>query len=290
MISWIKLDINILDDAKIKIIRAHPDGNTIVVLWIGLLCLAMKSLRPGIIEISNALPYTLDDLSNLFNIDKKTIELGMVILQKYRMIDLLDNGSIEIINFSKHQKIEQIERNRELTRLRVANYRDKSKLVKCNALLTHNSVTVTLTDKDKDKDKDKESRRTFQVPSLQDISIYCQQRKNQINPQLFIDHYTANGWLVGKNKMKDWKAAVRTWEQRDNFKVPSKKETIPQAQTSPYVDCPRCGSEVLKDQFIEINGEKYCDKCPQVKDRAKKDFGELSKMVGKIGKSIPAIN
>ena len=76
MISWIKLDVNILDDAKIKIIRSHPDGNAIVVLWVGLLCLAMKSSRPGIIEISDGLPYTVDDLSNLFNIEKKTVELG----------------------------------------------------------------------------------------------------------------------------------------------------------------------------------------------------------------------
>jgi len=145
MISWIKLDINILDDAKIKIIRSHPDGNSIVVLWIGLLCLAMKSQRPGIIEISNALPYTVDDLSNLFNVDKKTVELGLALFQKYKMVDFLEDGAIEIINFTKHQSIEEIERRRELTRLRVANYRKKLK--PCNALLTHDGVTVTLTDK-----------------------------------------------------------------------------------------------------------------------------------------------
>ena len=152
MISWIKLDINILDDAKIKIIRSHPDGNAMVVLWIGLLCLAMKSQRPGLIEISNALPYTLDDISNLFNIEKKTCELGLVLFKKYRMIDLMDDGAIEILNFSKHQKIEEIERKNELTRLRVARHREKQR--SCNALLTHNGVTVTPTDKDKDKDKD----------------------------------------------------------------------------------------------------------------------------------------
>ena len=144
MISWIKLDVNILDDAKIKIIRSHPDGNTIVILWIGLLCLAMKSSRPGIIEISDGIPYTADDLSGLFNIEKKTIELGLSLFAKYRMIDLFDGNTLEIINFSKHQSIEELERKRELTRVRVGRYRDK---LKGNALLTHDQRKVTLTDK-----------------------------------------------------------------------------------------------------------------------------------------------
>lgn len=152
MISWLKLDINILDDAKIKIIRSHPDGNAIIVLWIGLLCLAMKSQRPGIIEISNALPYTLDDVSHLFNIDKKTCELGLMLFQKYKMVDLCEDGTIEIINFSKHQKLEEIKHKQELTRQRVERYRARQR--NCNALLTHNSVTVTLTDKDIDKEKE----------------------------------------------------------------------------------------------------------------------------------------
>ena len=218
MISWIKLDVNILDDAKIKIIRSHPDGNAMVVLWIGLLCLAMKSQRAGIIEISNALPYTLDDISHLFNLEKKTCELGLVLFQKYRMIDLMNDGAIEIINFSKHQKLEEIERKRELTRARVDRYRAKQR--QGNALLTHDSVTVTLTDKDIDKDKEKEGRAkvAFQAPSLSDVTKYCKERGNKVNPQAFIDFYDSKGWMIGKNKMKDWKASVRTWETRDNGK------------------------------------------------------------------------
>jgi predicted phage replisome organizer len=219
MISWIKLDINILDDAKIKIIRSHPDGNAIVVLWIGLLCLAMKSQRPGLIEISNALPYTLDDLSHLFNIDKKTCELGLHLFKKYKMVDLLEDGAIEVINFSKHQRLEDIEHKRELTKLRVDKFRAKQR--QCNALLTHNSVTVTPTDLDldldldKDKDKGVKKRRVFVKPTIEDITEYCKERKNNVNPQIWIDHYISNGWMVGKNKMNDWKAAVRTWEARN---------------------------------------------------------------------------
>ena len=165
MISWIKLDINILDDAKIKIIRSHPNGDSVVLLWIGLLCLAMKSSRPGTIEIADGLPYTLDDLANQFNIEKKTVEMGLALFVKYRMVEVFEGGSIDVINFSKHQKLEGIERTRDLTRARTVKYRERLRI--CDEAVTrHAPVTlrhVTPTDldldldKDKDKDKDKDT-------------------------------------------------------------------------------------------------------------------------------------
>ena len=151
IISWIKLDINILDDAKIKIIRSHPDGDKVVVLWIGLLCLAMKSSRPGIIEISDGLPYTVDDLSNLFAIEKKTVEMGLALFAKYRMIDIMDGTAIEIINFAKHQSLEQLEHKRELTRLRQIEFRKRNR----NAGVTRYGVTGDATEKNRiDKRRD----------------------------------------------------------------------------------------------------------------------------------------
>lgn len=52
----------------------------------------------------------------------------------------------------------------------------------------------------------------FCKPTLEEIAQYCQERGNSVDPQKFINHYEANGWRVGKNPMKDWRAAVRTWE------------------------------------------------------------------------------
>ena len=56
----------------------------------------------------------------------------------------------------------------------------------------------------------------FTPPKLEDVITYCKERKNNVNPEKWLDHYTANGWMIGKNKMKDWKAAVRTWEKPSN--------------------------------------------------------------------------
>jgi len=60
--------------------------------------------------------------------------------------------------------------------------------------------------------KAKKARNIFVPPTLDDVTAYCRSRGNNVSPSKFIDHYTANGWMVGKVKMMDWKAAVRKWE------------------------------------------------------------------------------
>lgn len=53
----------------------------------------------------------------------------------------------------------------------------------------------------------------FVKPTLQEVKAYCIERGNDVDPERFINHYEANGWMVGRNKMKDWRAAVRNWER-----------------------------------------------------------------------------
>ncbi len=59
----------------------------------------------------------------------------------------------------------------------------------------------------------KEKKGRFAPPSLQEVKAYCKERGNHVDPQSFIDHYEANGWIRGKTKIKSWRACVRTWEK-----------------------------------------------------------------------------
>mgnify|MGYP000858541911 CR=1 FL=1 len=68
-------------------------------------------------------------------------------------------------------------------------------------------------------------RKRFEKPTLSQITQYCLERNNNVNAEQFYDHYESNGWKVGKNSMKDWKAAVRTWERREYRKSNSKKNS-----------------------------------------------------------------
>lgn len=67
------------------------------------------------------------------------------------------------------------------------------------------------------------TKRKFTKPTIEEIQDYCNERNNGINAEAFYDFYESKDWYVGKNKMKDWKACVRTWEKR-NTKVETKPE------------------------------------------------------------------
>ena len=75
---------------------------------------------------------------------------------------------------------------------------------------TATSTATTTTDRESIADKPPRTR--FSPPSVEEVREYCRERNNGVDPERFVDYYSSNGWMVGKHKMKDWKAAVRTWE------------------------------------------------------------------------------
>ena len=78
------------------------------------------------------------------------------------------------------------------------------------------------------QDNKKDSPKRFVPPSIDEVQAYCSERGNGIDAQSFIDFYASKGWLVGKTKMTDWKAAVRTWESR------KRKQSRPAYSTIDY--------------------------------------------------------
>ena len=62
----------------------------------------------------------------------------------------------------------------------------------------------------------------FQKPSLDEIRQYCISRSNKVDPEQFFNFYESKGWIIGKSPMKDWRAAVRTWEKREK-EIPQRK-------------------------------------------------------------------
>ena len=89
-----------------------------------------------------------------------------------------------------------------------------------NGYIGKDSIGKVSIDKNSiDKDSKGESVRgekakRFYPPTLDEVKQYCEERKNNIDPMAFIDFYSSKGWMIGKNRMKDWKAAVRTWERK----------------------------------------------------------------------------
>ena len=87
----------------------------------------------------------------------------------------------------------------------------------------NNNVNVNDNINDNDNIKEKvNKKKSFTKPTTEEIQEYCLERNNGINAEAFYDFYESKNWYVGKNKMQDWKACVRTWEKRNN-----KKNDIP---------------------------------------------------------------
>lgn len=102
-----------------------------------------------------------------------------------------------------------------------------------NQKQTEAKLKQTASKKEKEREKEKEIENEcyitpnppngrFVPPTVEEVAQYCRQRGSSVDPQQFVDHYTANGWKVGgRGAMKDWQAAVRTWE-KNGFREPKK--------------------------------------------------------------------
>ena len=143
-------------------------------------------------------------LSQLFDVPEQTIS---------RKIKLLENKKYIIIEYKK-RGCEIIERNIRLTKLLSD---DKQKCVSTiNKIVKDNNININNTS---NNIKEKSTKRKFDKPTIEQIQKYCIERNNGINAEAFYDFYESKNWYVGKNKMSDWKACVRTWEQRQQSKT-----------------------------------------------------------------------
>lgn len=92
-------------------------------------------------------------------------------------------------------------------------------------VLDNNTSSFNTTSNTTNEYKDKSTRTRFTPPTLEEVQGYCKERNNHIDAQRFIDYYTSNGWKVGKNPMKDWKATVRNWERTSKAEQPKEQGT-----------------------------------------------------------------
>lgn len=139
------------DDEKIKIIESLPDGDTIIVIWVRLLCIAGRINDDGCIYVNQKISYNYETLSTVFNKSITIIRLALETFIDFSMIEICENGVISICNWDKHQNIEGLQKIREQTKSRVRKHREQKALKDGN-------VTVTLRnaiEEDKEENKNK---------------------------------------------------------------------------------------------------------------------------------------
>jgi len=124
-VPWIKLWTGIFDDEKIKIIQGLPEGDSIIICWIRLLCMAGKCGATGVVAVDHNIPYTEDMLVSVWGKPKAIIQLALQTLEKLGMIMLLEDNTIKIKNWDIYQKLTPFDEIREYWREQKKKERDQ---------------------------------------------------------------------------------------------------------------------------------------------------------------------
>ncbi len=143
--------------------------------------------------------------------------------------------------------------------------------------------TLNLKPKPKPKKERARATRKFVKPTLDEVGSYCRERKNSIDPEQFIDHYESNGWKVGKNAMKNWKATVRTWEKNG---MPNSGKQSASGNRSAIdawaIAVKLAGYQSKYAQDEPDRWDRLREECPADVREFAKDFGLQSILGGKI--------
>lgn len=200
---WLKLPEDFFRDKAIKRLRQIAGGDTYTIIYLKML---LSSMRDGGKLIYEGFEETFArEIALELDEDSDNVQMTMNYLQK---VGLLLEGNDEATLTQLPSMVGSEGTSAQRQRMS----RAKRKAL-CDNVTDMSHQCHTEIDIDIEKEKDKEKRKRFVPPSVEDVQAYCIERNNNVDPIKFVDYYSSNGWMVGKNKMKDWKASVRTWER-----------------------------------------------------------------------------
>ena len=169
---------------------------------------------------------TEDDLKVL--IAKKFVipfDTGVIVIKHWRINNYLQKDRVQPTKYQKELAMLSVEENGSYTSPCIQDsvytedvYTDKNSVEKNRS----------------EYSEEKTTRARFTPPSVEEVRAYIAKQGYWVDAQHFVDYYTSNGWMVGRNKMRDWKAAVRTWARKDNK-----------------------GEKKTNNIFLEMLGEEY---------------------------------
>ena len=167
---------NIWDNRKIVQIESLPDGDTIIVIWLKLLCLAGTTNDSGMVYFTKEIPYTEQMLSTLFNRPLATIQFALKVFQEFEMISIIDDF-LQISNWKKYQNIEGMDKIREQNRIRKQNQRERQKIMIEQDMSRDMSRDVTQQNKIKNKkediDKEKDNKLIVSKDTICQTDVRC---------------------------------------------------------------------------------------------------------------------
>lgn len=222
---WIKLRTDFFaDDSPMDILLSQPNGSEYVCLYIKL-CLSTANKDGRLCNQFGEMivPYDIEKIQR--DMKHFSIDTVRVALELYQKLGLIYEEADGVLSITNHMDMVGSE-GASAQRMRDKRARDRC----------HNEITmlsqsdIDIRDKDiRDKDikskeieKEKEHKARFVPPTLDEVKDYITEKEYKVNPEQWLSYYQSNGWMVGRNKMKDWRACISQWNARDKKEKPKR--------------------------------------------------------------------
>ena len=245
---WIKLKRDFFKRHDIKIVEAMPNGKDYILFYLKLLLESVD--HEGELRFNDTIPYNESMLSVITNTNVDIVKAAMAVFIELNMIEMLEDGTIYMTETEKMMGGESA----SAPRMRKARQAQKALLENNKASHCDTNVQKSDTEIEKEIDieleleseieqeqeseaatpptpapsPDKPKSNRFKKPTLEEIKQFCTEYGYELDAEYFYDYYEGNGWKVGKNAMKDWRATVRNWVRREkqNSKPASGKHDL----------------------------------------------------------------
>lgn len=209
--QWFRAYSEMIDDEKLRLLAFEDRWH-----YVAILCCKCG----GILD---------DDCDRSLLRRKVAVKMGVQmreldeISRRLSEVGLIDEDTLQPIKWSDRQF------ESDSSKERMRRYRERQRNQQLEGMKRNGDVTVTVqeteTDTETDKNRGKTAKR-FVPPTPDEVRSYCKERNNSVDADRFWDFYAAKGWMVGKNRMKDWKAAVRTWERGSQAEPVRKRKML----------------------------------------------------------------
>ena len=218
---WLKLHKDFFQRKEIKRLRKIAGGDTYTIIYLKMLLRSIMS--DGKLYFDGLEDDFVSELALDLDEKEENVQITVQYLLKSRLLEMCSDEEYYLPDTKDSTGCETAA---------------ASRMRKCRAKkdkLERNNVTPMLQNCYGEKEIDSSAstttkRKRFEKPTLSEIKAYCIERGNKVDAQHFFDYYESNGWKVGKNSMKNWQAAIRTWERseyrKSNYKKNSKEDAI----------------------------------------------------------------
>lgn len=228
---WLKLKNDFFNQPRIKKLRRLAGGDTYTIIYLKMQLLSLEN--EGVLIFEGIEDDFVEELALTIDEDTENV--------RFTVMYLMNQGLLEEVQKDEYALPEAIKSigSESASAGRMRKLREREKASLCDGQSLHCDSGVTSSDgdvracyteieiekdieidTDKEIEKERESKgkkagSRFVPPTLEEVSAFIAENNYRVNAEKFIDYYNANGWMVGKTKMKDWKAAVRNWHRRE---------------------------------------------------------------------------